>query len=224
MAKTKETAETAVAPSAEEIVRAPQQERGQRRVDSILDAAEQVIAEVGVDAATTNAIAERAGASMGSLYHFFPGKDAIVLALARRYAERMRDLNATAMTLDGAHLPLPVLFENIIWGHVGFIDRTPAFAAVQEATIRKYGTCAVSAELDEAIIQQVRTFLEVRYPAMDASQRLAATRLSVLAVGKTVEATVGMPREDREAMLRELRDMLVRYFAPLDVAYGDGNR
>src|SRR4051812_843544 len=83
-------AKKASPPALDEIPRAPQQDRGQRRVDSILDAAEEVFAEQGVDAATTNAIAERAGASVGSLYHFFPSKDAILLALVRRYAERMR--------------------------------------------------------------------------------------------------------------------------------------
>ncbi len=215
MAKTQESAPVG-ALAIEETVRTPQQERGHRRVDSILDAAEQLIVEAGVDATTTNAIAERAGASMGSIYHFFPGKDAILVALARRYAERMRDLNAGAMSPEAMQLPLPTLFENIIWGHASFIERTPAFAAVQEATARKFGACSVAEELDEAIIQQVRTFLEVRYPGMPADKRLAATRVSVVAVGQTVEATARLPHDERDAMLNELRDMLVRYFEPLD--------
>lgn len=222
MTKTKDRPSPPPAPEPgfEETARTPQQERGQRRVESILDAAEQVIAEVGVEAATTQAIAERAGASMGSLYHFFPGKDAIILALARRYADEMQALNASAMSDEAMSLPLPQLFDGIIGSHVGFIDRTPAFGAVQDATMRKYGACAVSAELDEAIVQQVRTFLEVRYPALDPARRLAATRLSVIAVGKTVEATVEMPRADRELIMQELRDMLVRYFEPLDREFG----
>ncbi|HSB53997.1 MAG TPA: helix-turn-helix domain-containing protein, partial [Gemmatimonadales bacterium] len=70
--------------------RQPRQERGERRVEEILDAAAAVIAEGGVEAATTNAIAERAGSSVGSLYHFFPHKDAIVLALAERYEAELR--------------------------------------------------------------------------------------------------------------------------------------
>lgn len=215
MAKTHQSAPDE-AQAIEEALRTPQQERGLRRVESILDAAEQLIIESGIAAATTNAIAERAGASMGSIYHFFPGKDAILVALARRYADRMRDLNAGAMSPEAMSLPLPQLFTNIIWGHAGFIDRTPAFAAVQEATARKFGACSVAEELDEAIVQQVRTFLEVRYPTMPADKRLAATRVSVVAVGETVERTARMPHAEREAMLHELRDMLVRYFQPLD--------
>lgn len=200
--------------------RAPQQDRGHRRVEQILDAAESVFAEVGVDAATTNQIAERAGASMGSLYHFFPGKDAIVLAVARRLAERIRDRNAAAMSLDDVHAPLPLLFERIIGTHDRFVAESPAFAAVHETMHRKFGSCSIKDELDEAIVDQVRRFLEVRLPRMGHDQRLAATRLSVLAVGQACEGARDLPPRDRTLLLRELRDMLVRYFEPLDHQYG----
>ena len=66
----------------------PLQARGHRRVDLLLDAAAAVVAEVGVEAATTNAIAARAKTSVGSLYQFFPDKDALVWALGQRFIER----------------------------------------------------------------------------------------------------------------------------------------
>lgn len=203
-----------------EVVRAPQQDRGHRRVEQILDAAEAVFAEVGVDAATTNAIAERAGASMGSLYHFFRDKDAIVLAVGRRFAERIRERNATAMPLDDLHASLPVLFDRIIGTHASFVDETPAFALVEAVIHRRFGGCSVQAELDEAIIDQVRHFLELRLPRMGAEQRMAATRLSVTAVGVTCERASTLAPAERALLLRELRDMLVRYFEPLDRKFG----
>lgn len=205
-----------------EVVRAPQQDRGHRRVEQILDAAEAVFAEVGVDAATTNAIAERAGASMGSLYHFFRDKDAIVLAVGRRFAERIRERNASAMSLDDLHASLPVLFDRIIGTHAAFVDETPAFALVEAVIHRRFGGCSVQAELDEAIIDQVRHFLELRLPRMGAEQRMAATRLSVTAVGVTCERAGTLAPAERALLLRELRDMLVRYFEPLDREFGGG--
>jgi len=69
--KRKKKAEERLEPreAAERLMRrVPQQDRGQRRVEKILDAAAEVIAEVGVQAATTNAIAARAETSVGSLY------------------------------------------------------------------------------------------------------------------------------------------------------------
>ncbi len=203
-----------------EAQRAPQQDRGHRRVEQILDAAESVFAEVGVDAATTQLIAERSGASMGSLYHFFPGKDAIILAVARRFAERIRDRNATAMSMDDLHAPLPLLFERIIGTHDRFVAESPAFSAVHDIMHRKYGSCSIKDQLDEAIVEQVRGFLAARLPRMGDEQRLAATRLSVLAVGQTCESARDLAPKERTLMLRELRDMLVRYFEPLDRDFG----
>src|SRR5690349_6018398 len=63
----------------------PKQARGQRKVEHILRCAEALFAEVGFEAATTNAIAARAGVSIGSLYQFFSSKDAVLSAMADRY-------------------------------------------------------------------------------------------------------------------------------------------
>ena len=81
-----------MSPAAEAATSKPRrrQARGQRRIELLLDVAAQVFAEVGFEAATTNAIAARAGMSPGSLYQFFPNKDAIAEALADRFAERLR--------------------------------------------------------------------------------------------------------------------------------------
>ncbi|MDQ2711302.1 MAG: TetR/AcrR family transcriptional regulator, partial [Acidobacteriota bacterium] len=52
--------------------RVPRQERGERRVAALLEAAAAEIAEMGCEGATMSGIAERAGACIGSLYQFFP--------------------------------------------------------------------------------------------------------------------------------------------------------
>jgi AcrR family transcriptional regulator len=72
--------------------RRPRQARAQERLERILDTAEQVFAGVGYEAATTNAIAQQAETSIGSLYEFFPNKEALAQALADRYVERIGDL------------------------------------------------------------------------------------------------------------------------------------
>ena len=87
--------------------REPQQLRGQRRIEQILDAADALFVEVGFEAATTNAIAARAETSIGSLYQFFPNKDAILNALAERHLANMRAVNARLLTEEVAGLPFP---------------------------------------------------------------------------------------------------------------------
>ena len=68
--------------------RKPRQARAQATVDSILEAAAQVLQRGGVDAFNTNAVAERAGVSVGTLYQYFRDKDAILVAVAQREMTR----------------------------------------------------------------------------------------------------------------------------------------
>lgn len=61
----------------------PIQQRSVRMVETILEAAARILEKDGFDGLTTNAIAERAGISIGSLYEYFPNKEAILVAMAR---------------------------------------------------------------------------------------------------------------------------------------------
>lgn len=67
--------------------RRPRQARAQATVDSILEAAVQVLQRSGAGGLNTNAVAERAGVSIGTLYQYFPDKEAILIAIARRELE-----------------------------------------------------------------------------------------------------------------------------------------
>ena len=64
--------------------RTPRQARAAETVASILEATAQVLEAGGLPAFTTNAVAERAGVSIGTLYQYFADKNEILLALARQ--------------------------------------------------------------------------------------------------------------------------------------------
>jgi len=75
------------------------QERGQRRIAAILEAAAALFAARGVEGTTMSAIAERSRTSIGSLYQFFPNREALVEALAEQYLadwQRMRAETSSA--------------------------------------------------------------------------------------------------------------------------------
>lgn len=65
----------------------PRQGRSRLTVEAILDAAARVFERHGYAAGTTNRIAERAGVSIGSLYQYFPNKDAVLVALVERHLD-----------------------------------------------------------------------------------------------------------------------------------------
>ena len=72
----------------------PSQMRALRTVDTLFEAATRILASEGEAGFTTNRIAERAGFSIGTLYQYFPSKEAIVVALVRRHRERvLRELD-----------------------------------------------------------------------------------------------------------------------------------
>lgn len=82
----------------------PQQARSRQLVDALIEATSKVIALRGLDGTTTPAIAEAAGVSVGSLYQYFDGKDALITALLDKLVAdlaRLLDLQAgTAATMS----------------------------------------------------------------------------------------------------------------------------
>jgi AcrR family transcriptional regulator len=67
----------------------PTQSRAQATFDALVQACTRLLPELGYERLTTNAIAERAGVGIGSLYEYFPGKDAIIAQAVERLVERV---------------------------------------------------------------------------------------------------------------------------------------
>src|SRR6202012_1747439 len=68
---------------------APQQERSMRRLVGFLDAAAELFVEVGYEAATMTAVAERSASSIGALYNYFPDKQSIAFTLVNQFAQEI---------------------------------------------------------------------------------------------------------------------------------------
>jgi AcrR family transcriptional regulator len=82
------------------------QERGARRVDAIVSAAATLFAERGFDGTSMNAIAKASGMTIGSLYQYFPNRDAIVDAVAELYLTAWRAEKDEALALVPADTSL----------------------------------------------------------------------------------------------------------------------
>ncbi len=128
----------------------PKQARSRQLVDAILEAAARVFEAQGYDATNTNRVAEVAGVSVGSMYQYFPNKDALVTALHERHVGEVlalvedvaaeapsRTLRASAeLLVDGAlavHTTRPRL-TRMLHGELPMLERTHEASAASRAT------------------------------------------------------------------------------------------
>lgn len=108
----------------------PRQQRSRMTVSTIIDAAASLLQKNGPKALNTNAVADRAGFSIGSLYQYFPNKEAIVGELWRRHAEAMVEIIEAAgeQAKTGAPLDqiIPIAVGGLLDAHRSEIDlQTP---------------------------------------------------------------------------------------------------
>lgn len=202
------------------VTRAPVQKRGQLRVESILDAAEAVFGEMGVEAGTTNAIAERAGASVGSLYHFFPNKTAILEALTTRYAESMQNLLLKQLRIDEPWVPLDVLFTQMIHSFAAMDEVHPGYMAVCRATdSASGGKSPVSLQMEDRMQLMVRMLLTRRMPGISDAEAARHAALSVVVVHAVLDHAMSVSEPMRSDIRAALVDMMVRHFTPLEAQF-----
>ncbi len=204
--------------------RRPRQSRGQQRVELLLEAAAAVIAEEGIAAATAEAIALRARTAKGSLYQFFPNRDAVLAALALRYADEMRAIHERAFPMDPQGMALERLIDRIIRPLAEFHDRNPAFRRVfatneGPADDTRSAPMRLRAQLFDSFVDRLDVLFAARNPRWAAKDRRRAALVSA-SVGQAILARRSRaPVADKKALLDELKHLLVAYLAPsLDAA------
>src|SRR5215831_4302790 len=190
------------------------QARGQRRIDQLVDVAAQLFAEVGFEAATTNAIAARAGVSPGSLYQFFPNKDAMAEALADRFVERLRDTQAI-FGPEIEYLPLVALIDHVIDPLVAFHVAHPGFQALFSGSIVSPRLASAVQGFLQAVVGRAEAMLVVRAPHLALERRARCARVSVELVRALLPLVVASDPAKRNAMVAELKAAQRGYLAPL---------
>ncbi|GJM36677.1 MAG: TetR family transcriptional regulator [Acidimicrobiales bacterium] len=124
----------------------PRQERSRRLVASLLDEATRLFSERGYHATTTNHVAEAAGVSVGSLYQYFPNKDALVVAVAERHLDEAMAELAELVPLLRAEEPDLADLCRILVTAVAEMNDDPQ---LDELLWRAPRTAALDARLDE---------------------------------------------------------------------------
>jgi AcrR family transcriptional regulator len=152
--------------------RIPRQARAAETVALVLEATAQVLEAGGLAAFTTNAVAERAGVSIGTLYQYFADKNAILLALARQEMEATLGEIARA-GLDESHPTLEARVRATVRAIVNaFRGRVRARKAVVQAILAQGTGIEMMAPVAAFMARHSRTVL----PALTNEQLFVLTR------------------------------------------------
>jgi len=114
--------------------RKPTQTRSRETVSAVLAAAAELFATAGPARTTTNRIAARAGVSVGSLYQYFPNKEAILAALGERHAAQVEAaLGPSLARLADPAIPLRRSLHDLLVGLCAVHDAEPLLARAVSA-------------------------------------------------------------------------------------------
>ncbi|HEY4242528.1 MAG TPA: TetR/AcrR family transcriptional regulator [Kofleriaceae bacterium] len=139
----------------------PRQDRARATVDAILAGTARVLVRHGFDGCTTNAVAEEAGVSIGSLYQYFPNKEALVGALIEHHVEAItgRVLNELARV---AQLPMPAAVRAVIELMIKAHSVEPELHRVLTEQVPRVGRMAKLKEVDALCHRMVVGLLTMR--------------------------------------------------------------
>ena len=189
----------------------PRQVRAELTRQRILSAAAHVFGEFGYAAGTTNRIAERAGISIGSLYQYFPNKDAILAELLFRHLD---EGSAVTERIQREGLPGPIeeVFRVFVRGAIETHLGDPRLLRVlMEQAPRSNELLDKVDRLKQSLVAYIRELFD-RHPEVRVTDTATAARLVVT----TTELVVHQLVADREPvdtgkLENELVAMLTRY-------------
>lgn len=171
----------------------PQQQRSQAMVEAILDAATESFCAGGFAGTTTNAIAERAGVSIGSFYQYFPNKLALLEALRERHVRGLWEKIGAACDEVGAR-PLPEALRHIIAQCSAYNAPHVALLATMHRALPIHSHRADGMILAQATLQQkLKTFLEGHRDSIKVSIDQALFMIPALGRGIFTAAAIEQP-------------------------------
>ena len=156
----------------------PSQARSRITFDRILSVSKEIIVEQGIAALNTNLVAERAGINIGTVYHYFPDKIAILIELSKAD----RDLRSSYIIEKVSELPSAPDLEN--WVHE-VVDLTYKLRRDHPATVELRRAIRSIPELlaadrirNEEVITRLNTLYSVRFPNATAARRKMVARVN----------------------------------------------
>jgi AcrR family transcriptional regulator len=186
----------------EQLRREPSRPRGQDTVDRLLASADRLLALEGAEALATTRVAEVAGMSVGTVYHWFPDKESIAEALALRYwSELAHVLAEVAETAEAGTLADPV-GTGLDALAAGFRAR-PGFLALWFGGLRTERLRDATRPYRDEVAASVERSLAAVYAEASPHARATAARMLVLLGDGILREAFRLDREGDATVLAE---------------------
>ena len=191
----------------------PRQARSKATVDAVVTAAAQVLIEQGYEGATTIRMAERAGVSIGSLYQYFPNKEALIAVLIERHADAIVAIMDDALN-DPENATLEDGLRAVIRAGTTAHHLDPKLHKILNEQVPRAGRLAKAMDTSRQITRALERFLRTHAREMrpDRDPALAAvvieTALEALAHKAVIERRDLLANGVAE---REIYDLIAGY-------------
>lgn len=190
----------------------PQQERSRQTWRAIVDAATELLVEVGYHNLTTNKIADAADISVGSVYQYFPNKEAVVLSVVQDFLDRQYEILSTGLD-EVRDEDLSVAVRHLVENMIEAKRDQPELSVILLEQLPPIGQHDILHELhdrSEALIQQA---LEERPETLRPDDLELAARVLITASHGILQDAITGRHEllDDERLVDEVTDMMLRY-------------
>ena len=187
--------------------RKPRQARGQEKFDRILRAADDLVVENGADELSLYDVAERAGVAVGSVYHFFPSKHAVLLALVEHYDRKFEEI--VNLLEEGVQFNS---WQDVLWQQTEqsrrYMNSTPGALIMILGSGQTWATRLRDEEGDRDIAQSMATAIQRHFELPDTPppDQLLFNAIRILeslwatSYIKTGEVTEEWARETQKAL------------------------
>ncbi len=165
------------------------QERSRSTVDALLEATARVLTKEGYDRASTNRIAEVAGVSIGSLYQYFPSKEALVAAVIDRHTQEVSEVTRNALVKVAAR-PIEVAAREFVSVAIDAHRVNPKLHGVLSEQIPRVGRLQNIEALQQEGYALVRGYLEAHRDEIDVADLDLAAFVCVTVVEALTHAAV----------------------------------
>ena len=184
----------------------PQQKRASLRIESFLDAAADIVAEVGYEAMTMTAIAERSDASIGALYRYFPDKIAVARALLVRYALEV-DSHWASLIEDAKEIGVEEIASRLVGLMADFAEEHPAYLPLINAPIKFARDPATRQNLRD---QFSRAFI-AKNSELSRERAFLIANVVVQIMKGLISLYASSPVRERSAVTTEFKRILTAY-------------